>query len=1125
MPRIKGLDGGGNNMLLEGMYVRCPIERDYDQIITDINKFTYPLDFRDFIIGKIKKINNTSEFALIEFFDCTHNCILSAIHGEVEESNYPLNKIAHVSFRRESEVKYNGLRMIVKGIKLDDSGFVLYTLLYDNKIKYIVSEKDIIASYNAGYINPYLQLKKYEFQNPKWFLSRYVVSKTANIIENSLYGFKELAGCKIFLKPYQLKTVMRCLQEKECRYMLADEVGLGKTVEALAVLKVYLSNNNNKKVLIAAPNSLVQQWINELAFKFKLFEGDNLNGNKISIISISELNNHINEIFDFVILDEVHRFLKNKVIYDDIITISEKSSNILMLSATPLQKRSEEFLNLLKLIQPKKYKNYTNDNFLKILGEQNKIVKLIFDVYDEFNALNESLSENGFQDNEEANEIFELIIDYFNKIGNIINDNNFNKLINNISYSDEVFIYKIQDAIAYVCENYQLEKSIIRNRRTKIVLTEETNISKRELYELTYSLDDDCNLRELDAYNSFSDWVETKNSKSLDFNNDILPVVTSMFSSAAAYKKQIEILSAKTILDDDVLKCAERYFIHEKNICNNIVDYYESDEYKNRLLKILGFIDDNCRKGKIILFTNFKETFDLYKRALIDFFDDSDGKICSFFCKNMNLNELELNAYRFQNVDECRILLSDESGGEGRNFQNADILINIDLPWNVNDIEQRIGRLDRVGRDPNKNVISVVCYAKDTIEESLFKIWNDNLHLFTKAQSGLEIIMGDINKYIIDGISTSFKYGLDEASNRMGLLIKDLLDSLKKEQIYDIAAYQYKSINISLDSTVENFTHNESRLFENAMMGWAAMTGFNGEGYENNEIIYFYPQDISFKSMHNTLFIPPEFKLIIDDKLNILRNKVRELNHEYVQRYGNNYICGTFNRKLSIENDYLNFFAPGDDIYDSIINNALNTYKGTCAAFKINSNIKWKGFIFTWNIVIDDSLIFDNDVSEKLINQYRGFIPSEQFRGVFCIDDSKYTDEEVLREFDSLVKKFVTTRQCQITHLGERGGSSSQMKKFKNDHPIESWSNLVKDAQIQALQSAKTKASTKIKTLVENLKIELNNKESVQKAIANFYNNNDETLRIQKENEIILNVIKKVKLELDSVCYVEMGYE
>ena len=108
--------------------------------------------------------------------------------------------------------------------------------------------------------------------------------------------------------------------------------------------------------------------------------------------------------------------------------------------------------------------------------------------------------------------------------------------------------------------------------------------------------------------------------------------------------------------------------------------------------------------------------------------------------------ELEDSVYEFQNNEKCRVILCDATGGEGRNFQNADWVLHLDLPWTANAIEQRIGRLDRLGRDRNHlQVHPVVFYAIKTIEAQLFEIWDKGLDLFRKSLSGLEIITAELN--------------------------------------------------------------------------------------------------------------------------------------------------------------------------------------------------------------------------------------------------------------------------------------------------------------------------------------------------------------------------------------------
>ena len=137
-------------------------------------------------------------------------------------------------------------------------GWFFYTIQSElENVVIKVREDKIVVPFFSGRISPVEQLKSYEFQNPAWYFGRAVVSKTMKILDNSVFGFKELAGCKIFLMPHQLKTVMRCLQGKTCRYMLADEVGMGKTIEAAAVLKVYLLHHANRRVLIAVDRKSV----------------------------------------------------------------------------------------------------------------------------------------------------------------------------------------------------------------------------------------------------------------------------------------------------------------------------------------------------------------------------------------------------------------------------------------------------------------------------------------------------------------------------------------------------------------------------------------------------------------------------------------------------------------------------------------------------------------------------------------------------------------------------------------------------------------------------------------------------------------------------------------------------
>ena len=197
------------------MYVRCSVDPQGEE---------YP---RYFCTGQINSINNSSETAEVVFHDVDG---IGEYYEKPVNREYSFKQMQHVQINNGSVVVYEGRKVVIKASLLREDGYYYYYITTKNDENVYVCETELIAGYNNGSVSPLEQLKAYEFQKPIWFVGRSNVSRTMQIIENSLYGFKELAGCKIFLKAYQLKTVMRCLQQPTCRFMIADEVGLCKTV-------------------------------------------------------------------------------------------------------------------------------------------------------------------------------------------------------------------------------------------------------------------------------------------------------------------------------------------------------------------------------------------------------------------------------------------------------------------------------------------------------------------------------------------------------------------------------------------------------------------------------------------------------------------------------------------------------------------------------------------------------------------------------------------------------------------------------------------------------------------------------------------------------------------------------
>lgn len=1097
-------------MLRCSIYVRCPI---------DPKDMSNP---RIFAMAKIVGIDDFADTAELEFYD--NYGLRNYYINFPEKCSMPLSYLVHCKILQGAIVEYCGSKYRVLAGNLDKETnlyhYHIYSLTDDNVT--CVPETELKASFNDAYINPRDQMAACEFQNPVWFFGRTAVNKAMKQIDNSTYGFKNIAGCKIHLKPHQLKTVVRCLSGSTCRYMIADEVGMGKTIEAASVLKIYIADNHDKKILIVAPDALVEQWRTELAFKFRLFDGINANNNSIELIPVSKMVSALYKDWDFVVIDEVHRFVNSSSLYSVGLSLSKKAKNIIMLSATPIQSRKEEFHKLLTLIQPSKYETMDSEKFSHLLDMQTSIIKRIFSAYNLLDDYIAEIEDAGRQRNEDTEDLFEEIIDELNKTQKVTGSDKVRSLIDKISYdADDFGVSRIKTTLSFICEGYQLEKSIIRNRREFVKPSIDF---LREVKEIPYDIENDCNSTEYSIYSKLASLSDMKTG--LDFNTDIMPLLRAFLSSSAAFAEE---LKRHTDVSLSELRLLARKWVSEdessiKNI-NRILS--ELDNEWSRLIGVIDFLDQNAGDKKTLVFTNYAASFGLYKKAFDAYFG---AEHCCYFSETMSSDELELNTYRFQTESKYKIMLSDKSGGEGRNFQLADYILHIDLPWSANDLEQRIGRLARIGRQADKPVISVVPFAGNTIEQDLFTFWKSGLGIFNKSQSGLEIIMPDIDKAIIDAVASDFRHGLANIIPEIVAKVAELNETVKLERHFDIAQNKYQNLNRSIEKSIEMYSSLETELFSSSMMGWAALAGLKGSRTDD-DIVTFSANSFQYNSANNSLLMPPDMKKIIDSKLNQMQNRIRKLNGSISIDMNASYIMGTFNREKAMKSDYMHFFAPGDEIYDSIIQNAVTSYRGKCAAIAVNGPFTWEGFVYSWSYVPKTVELLENNISIRKLAQYRQYVPNFIFINAVPISSSDVGESQVIELFNRISQtSIVNIRKC-VEHLGQRSASksflgmpksysASNLMLFESEYPKERWEDIVQSCYKVALDRAKEDFKKKLR--LGALSGALGNEQSELEASAEFYGTANSEQFSEKNTQIILNAFAKAAVVLDSICYVKV---
>ncbi len=1113
-------------MLKVKMYVRCPADKD------SVN------EPRVFVCGQIIKVDEFKRNVSVRIHDPFGYLLFfeDLPKGIIE---FPMGSVDRCTFFAGSKVVLKGtVCRVLSCQKYKDNYHSYYVQNEENKTVLKVMESEVIAAFNNGQIDPGVQLRHYEFQNPAWYLGRSVVSKSMHILENSIYGFKELAGAKIYLMPHQVNTIMRCLQESPCRYMLADEVGMGKTIEAIAVYKIYSMNRSNTRTLVIVPRSLKEQWISELLLKFNIPNGMGVNDNFIAVKTLTELSEEERVArWDFVLVDEVHKYLFVRNDYDKLHTISSNAENILLLSATPVQQKKEEYLDLLRLLLPQKYDAFSAEDFGELIARQSIIIQktaLILDdmgdFEDEIDAVNEA---EDAHESEECKDLFEEICEDLKEICEDLDDDRLNELHSRIKYEDEdLGIYAIKVIVSYICSNYQIESHIIRNRR-KILETVENDIqlmAKRKLIDLVYSVDNENNIYEKLSYDGFSTWIARgMESATLDVEADIKPLLSSFFSSSVAFYEKAKAYD----MDDDILGNVKNWYNSDRFNVEHIQDILNDpdsypDSYASRVVVVINALFDEFYDQKIVLFTNYLETFELYKEALAKAFPKEE---ISFFGAGMSAEEIELNAYRFQSQSTCRIMLCDSTGGEGRNFQCADYIVHIDLPWDASAIEQRIGRLDRLERDMARPMVySVVVHTKDTFEEALFMFFKDGLKIFDQSLSGMEIIMKDINDEITSAIKEDFKYGLFERIPKIVELADTMRDVIRKEQNFDAAGFIYRPMYAELRRLIEYYARNENVLFARTMSNWASLAGFHGNEKKNGEIIYS-ASSFSSKSAINSQLIPPRWNEYLNSAQNQFLTHVQsayEISMAGKSQDGS--IRGTFSRKLAIENDYLHFFAPGDAVFDCIVDNAINSCKGCCSAFAVVSEINWAGLIFIWSVSPDDAYLMDHGVSVYALSPYRNYLYSEQVViPVSIINEEEVNDENIVREYTKIVNGGFTAKS-NIVHLGKRSRDAKFLKGvidgrnidwFKGKFGGERWGEYV--AQARKSSYEKAFEVLKRKSNIKGVREEMERVLSARAANMEYYGQNDSGIEeLIKMQKIVLDSMRKPRVQLESVSFIMM---
>ncbi len=453
---------------------------------------------------------------------------------------------------------------------------------------------------------------------------------------------------------HQILAAQKIKNELGGTAILADEVGLGKTIEAGIIIKEFLTVGLAKKILILAPPSLLPQWQDELRSKFNLDfvrqQGDprfiDVLNHELLIMSHAsaiypKYSNSLKMIYwDLVIVDEAHS-MKNPDTFKHKLVKSLPKRNLLLLTATPLQNNIEELYHLVELLHPGYLGTWKQFKTRYVQGSDSRALNPIFR-----DELQKTLSE--------------LVIRTTRK---------------------EVKKYiKFTDRIPH----------------TEILTPTENEMS---LYD---SITDIIRGLYTDTHSAFALMIYQRLAS----------------SSTAASKTALYKMMMNKMLTE------ERY--------NDLVGIANGIKIDSKLSHLLKIIEGNS--SKFLIFTEFYATQDYVASHLRNL-----GHSVTLFNGKLDHNQRRDSVNEFR--ENAQIMISTSAGGEGQNFQFCHNIVNYDLPWNPMKVEQRIGRVHRIGQTTDVQIFS---YALEgTIEAYILDLLYTKIELFQMALGEMDLLFED----------------------------------------------------------------------------------------------------------------------------------------------------------------------------------------------------------------------------------------------------------------------------------------------------------------------------------------------------------------------------------------------
>jgi len=870
---------------------------------------------------------------------------------------------------------------------------------------------------------PFDLLKSGQFQDNSTFNLRLLATQLS--LANSSNDLLSLSNSRTLLLPHQVIATNKVLDSLHHRFLLADEVGLGKTIEAAMIYTELKYRKLARRVIILTPATLTRQWQDEMRLRFKeefvIYNGsviESLRDMHGKNVNVWKLNNKIITSIDFakpkiirdedpekmreskeehnrvvtqalvegnwdlVIVDEAHKLSKDEEGHETTryklgAMLASAIPNVLFLTATPHQGKQVPFYHLVSLLDSYAFPKPqdVHPDSLKPIMVRNKKRAVCYPNGDLVFKGRNVVSLLVHLDPEDENDmkeldLYEQVTDYVTKEYDRARGQG-NKAVGFVMVTFQKLVSSSSAAIRAA-----LEKRLARLRN----LYNQLKAAEELLAKLTTS-----------------------------------GIPTDVEDLSELYGEEIEkialALSATTATDVDELEQEIRIVEGLYRLADEVYKL-QNDSKTRRLVEAMAevFRKYGDPNKKILIFTEFVTTQKYLKGVL-----EKKGFDVVILNGDMSLDQ-KMNA-KEEFRTRAQVMVSTEAGGEGINLQFCKVMFNYDLPWNPMRLEQRIGRLDRFGQ--KETVFVQNLQLEHSIEYRIRTRLEEKLDII-KAQFG-EDKLTDVLNFLQE------EFNFDEIY--MKAISRISSDETELRKIAENIVKRAKEI-IESDDRLMPFTEFGLEMFDGIQTRSRAFTNQDLERLVGNFLAQHGKEIKSYTE---------DPKIVWFSTPDILRKKGLQSEYRYV----------TFDREKALEDERLDLVAFGHEVVDAIVDTCTSyDYGGLC----VRKIVKAPRFVGTKGLHFNFIVRYITDTKERL----------DEIEGIFVDMDGNSRPElaeiimqgawQGMEEVNS--DPLPTSIDVEVVdHLYEIAEETLEKKMAKKSKDIEARNNQLIDREIDKIKS------------------------------------------------------------------------